>query len=276
MRMTSGRVARGAWREKMPPVGAVFWSRLVLFVLLLIATPTHANDSWSQLQKYYRSPKEPVAVVQKLPQHSAVTSTLAAQDDPWSILQTYYVPFTQEDENRASTNPTARRKVAGFLHDKLATYQTIINDAAQRFNIPPTVLGAVIMVESAGNPNARAESSSAKGLMQTIKSTFAGARAGLKAKGIDIPNDPYNPKASILAGSWYLDRMFHQMERDSGRRFDRNDLVAWRKVAEYYYAGPTHGRKRAGVVIMYAGGKRVVVDKAGYSQKVMKWARVLG
>ena len=82
------------------------------------------------------------------------------------------------------------------------------------------------MVESSGNPKASAKASSAKGLMQTIKSTFAEARSGLKAIKIHIPNDPYSPKASIMAGSWYLDQMFRQMERDSGRSFNRNDLLA--------------------------------------------------
>ncbi len=247
-----------------------------LLLSLLVATPAHADDSWTQLQDFYGSAEKPAVIEKAVPVTPVVSNPLDAQDDPWAIMQIYYVPFTEADEDEALQNPGSSRKVSTFLHQKLSPYQTIINAAAQRFDIPPTVLGAVIMVESGGNPNASAKTSSAKGLMQTIKATFAEARAGLKAKGISIPNDPYSPKASIMAGSWYLDRMFRQMERDSGRRYKRDDLVAWSKVAEYYYAGPTHGRKRAGVVIMYAGGRRVVVDKAGYAQKVMKWARVMG
>jgi soluble lytic murein transglycosylase-like protein len=281
--MMTGYGTRNAERGTLKPyvfIGATSASRMILFllVLMLSAIPAQADNPWMQLQDFYGSgsSEEPDAVIKEAPRRPATRSRVVAQDDPWSILQNFYVPFTQEEEVAASSNPSVRRKVAGQLHDKLAPYQSIINDAAKRFDIPPAVIGAVIMVESSGNPKARAKTSSAKGLMQTIKTTFAEARAGLKTKGIQIPNDPYSPKASIMAGSWYLDHMFRQMERDNDHRFDRNDLAAWRKVAEYYYAGPNHGRKRAGVVIMYAGGKRVVVDKAGYAQKVMKWARVMG
>lgn len=260
-------------RQKASRHGGHSYKVLFTFLLLILAVPAYADNPWTQLQSFYGANQETVLVVKEALQRP---TKITEQDDPWAILQTYYVPFTQEEEAAAANNPSVRRKVAGHLHDKLAPYQSIINDAAQRFDVPPAVIGAVIMVESSGNPKARAKTSSAKGLMQTIKATFAEARTGLKSKGIRISNDPYQPKASIFAGSWYFDKMFQQMERDSGRRYDRDDLATWRKVAEYYYAGPNHGRKRAGVVIIYAGGKRVVVDKAGYAQKVMKWARVMG
>ena len=148
-------------------------------------------------------------------------------------------------------------------------------EASQIFNVPVEVIAAVIMVESSGNPVAAAKTSSAKGLMQTIDATFNSARKKLATQGITIKNNPYDPHASIMAGTWYLDQMFRQVERDRGASLDRNSLNSWRLPAEYYYAGPGHGRRRSPVVIIYSGGRKLRVDKADYSHKVLQWARMV-
>jgi len=132
------------------------------------------------------------------------------------------------------------------------------------------------MVESGGNPHAAAKTSSAKGLMQTIDATFAEARRALAVQGIKIRNDPFKPRASIMAGTWYLDQMYRQVIRDRGEVLQRNSITSWRLPTEYYYAGPGHGRKRSQVVMIYAGGKQIRVDKSGYSSKVLRWAHILG
>lgn len=249
--------------------------KLLLFLCLMLSAPlAYADDAWMQLQSYYGTSSHDVVVYDNEPA-PARKSTRPDVVDTWAVLQDYYVPFTEQEEFSAHTDPHVGRNVSRKLHKALRPYRSLISDASQQFNVPAEVIGAVIMVESSGNPRAKARTSSAKGLMQTIRSTFADARQGLKRHGVQIVNNPYDPHASIMAGSWYLDRMFRQMEKDAGRRFDRRDMSAWRKVAEYYYAGPNHGRKRAGVVIMYAGGRRLVVDKAGYAQKVMRWARLM-
>ena len=56
---------------------------------------------------------------------------------------------------------------------------------------------------------------------------------------------------------------------------DRLNPVAWRYPAQYYYAGPGNGRKAADKVIIYSNGRRVVVDKPAYSEKVMRWASIM-
>ncbi len=248
----------------------------LLFLLLSTVRTVHAADPWTELRDFYGAPKTPAVVFEEDVPVKEPSLDDQEKNDPWAILQGCYIPFTEKDEAAARVDPQARRKVSAHLHERLAPFRSLIAQASSRFNIPPEVLGAIIMVESSGNPRAKAKTSSAKGLMQTIDSTFAEARQGLDRIGLPIHDNPYNPQASILAGSWYLDRMFHQMEQDWGRSFDRNSLAVWQKVAEYYYAGPNHARKREGVVIMYAGGKRVEVDKAGYAQKVMQWALAMG
>jgi hypothetical protein len=79
-----------------------------------------------------------------------------------------------------------------------------------------------------------------------------------------------------MAGSWYLDKMFKAVALD--RKYDfmsRHDIFSWRLPVEYYYAGPNNGRKGQDVVIMYSGGRRVVIEKSAYSKKVLRWARIM-
>ena len=132
------------------------------------------------------------------------------------------------------------------------------------------------MAESGGNPRAQASTSTAKGLMQTIAGTFRDARKDLIAQGILIEDDPFDPHASIIAGAWYLDRMYAQAAVDRNQPdLNRRDIVSWRYPVEYYYAGPGHGRKKKKRVVVYAGGKQVVIDKPAYSRKVLQWAEIM-
>lgn len=70
------------------------------------------------------------------------------------------------------------------------------------------------MAESGADPYAKAKTTSAKGLMQTIASTFEMARNGLADQGIRISDDPFDPESSIIAGAWYLDRMYTKAVKD--------------------------------------------------------------
>jgi len=79
-----------------------------------------------------------------------------------------------------------------------------------------------------------------------------------------------------MAGSWYLNRMYERAKTDGKSRINsRQHFDSWKYPLEYYYAGPENGRKKEDTVIIYAGGKRVVVDKPAYSKKVLKWAKIM-
>jgi soluble lytic murein transglycosylase-like protein len=197
-------------------------------------------------------------------------------EDPWQRLQALYLPFTRQMEKAALKYKSAARTVSKRLHGRLSPYRKMIRAAARTFDIPEAVLGAVIMVESAGNSQAKASTSSAKGLMQTIDSTFYSARQGLAQRGIHIRNSPYDPHASIMAGSWYLDQMYARaMDDHPIPDHRRGDVKSWKKALEYYYAGPYHGRNKEPVVITYTGGRQIVIKKEAYSQKVLQWANLM-
>lgn len=236
-----------------------------LLLITLLQGQADASDPWKTLQDIFKRKPAPTK-----PEKQEST------EDPWAKLRAIYLPFSEETETAALTDPAAGSKVSGYLHRVLRSYEKIINEASQRFNIPREIIGAVIMVESGGDPNAKAKTSTASGLMQTVKGTFQEARKGLRSMEVTIDNNPFNPRSSIIAGSWYLDRMYEQavIDRKKGPG-DRKIISSWRYPVEYYYAGPGNAKKAGGVVIMYAGGRKVVIDKPAYSRKVMRWARIM-
>jgi len=77
-------------------------------------------------------------------------------------------------------------------------FSTFVDEAAQRFGIPPCWIRAVMNVESGGQAR-ELSPKGAMGLMQIMPETWADLRAsyGLGA-------DPYDPHDNILAGAAYL------------------------------------------------------------------------
>ena len=237
----------------------------VFIFMVFIASDVLALDPWGDLQKKYNSKSE-----------TEKTQKKKTEEDPWAKLRAIYLPFTEDDEVSALTSTETAGKVAGYIQKAILPYEKEIKEASEKFNIPKEIIGAVIMVESGGNAKAKAKTSSAKGLMQTIKSTFKEARLSLESYGINIDSDPYNPHSSIMAGSWYLNRMFEKAQNDGKKGVNkRQEINSWRYPLEYYYAGPGNGVKPANIIIIYSGGKRVVIDKPAYSKKVMRWAKIM-
>ncbi len=82
-------------------------------------------------------------------------------------------------------------------------WQTLIAEAAERFEIPPAWLHAVMRVESAGCTHLKGQpitsSAGAMGLMQLMPATWAQYRERLS-----LGDDPHAPKDNILAGTAYL------------------------------------------------------------------------
>lgn len=242
---------------------------LFVFVLLVLPcifhTPVVSADPWKALQQKYEKGCD------------RRETNIQHEKDPWARLRAVYLPFTEAEERAASKHKDSAGKVSRSLHRILEPFAHIIKDTSNKFNVPPEIIGAVIMVESGGDPSAGAETSSAKGLMQTIDSTFREAREDLAMKGVLLPDDPFDPSASITAGTWYLDQMFVRAKAVHGREMgSRDDIMSWRYPLQYYYAGPGNGQKKSDKVIVYAKGKRIIVNKSAYSKKVLKWADILG
>jgi hypothetical protein len=155
----------------------------------------------------------------------------------------------------------------------VSAYGGAIESAARRFDIPPQILVGVILTESGGDPWAVTRLSSAKGLMQTIDTTFEMAWKGLREQGIHIKRTPFHPEASIMAGAWYLDQMYQRAVSDGlADPVRRHDPAAWEKPLEYYYAGPENGAKPGSRVRVCSRGQCRTIDKSAYSAKVLGFA----
>ncbi len=235
----------------------------MLFLMVSFCASHASEDPWSQLRKQYE--KKEIKMVRE-----------KEKQDPWKLLRTVCLPFSISEENKAVADPKVANSFAENFNSRLLQYDTIIEKASNTFDIPQEVIKAVIMAESGGDNYAKAKISSAKGLMQTIDSTFKMARKGLANHGIQIPGNPFDPEASIMAGTWYLDRMYEKCIKD-GKLISNNreDISSWRYPLEYYYAGPLHGAKEKNRIYVFSNGKKRMIDKRAYSKKIQKWAKIL-
>ncbi len=109
-------------------------------------------------------------------------------------------------------------------HDTLSRFDHIINQAAEKYELEPKLIKAVIKHESAGDPRA-VSGKGAKGLMQLIDSTAA--MVGVQ--------DPFNPVQNIMGGAKYLSML---MKRFGG------DL---QKALASYNAGPSMVERYDGI-----------------------------
>ncbi len=77
-----------------------------------------------------------------------------------------------------------------------------VDEAARRFGVPATLLHAVMLVESDGNP-AAVSPKGAMGLMQIMPKTWAELRARYH-----LGADPFDPHDNIVSGAAYLRELF--------------------------------------------------------------------
>lgn len=80
----------------------------------------------------------------------------------------------------------------------ISPFAAPVAEASQRFGIPAAWIEAIVTAESAGDPHALSPKG-AMGLMQLMPATWAAIRDRL-----DLGDDPFDPRANILAGTAYL------------------------------------------------------------------------
>ncbi|MBI3259842.1 MAG: transglycosylase SLT domain-containing protein [Ignavibacteriae bacterium] len=110
------------------------------------------------------------------------------------------------------------------VENRLEKYDSIITAASKKFNVPDSLIKAVITAESAGKHNA-VSSVGAKGLMQLMDGT---------ANGLGVKNS-FDPADNIHGGTKYL----RQMLDEFGGNVD--------KALAAYNAGPGNVKKHGGI-----------------------------
>ncbi len=101
-------------------------------------------------------------------------------------------------KNEVSESPAIKiqKGKAVSREDALLKYDNIINRAAEKYGLQPTLLKSIIKTESAGNPRA-VSAAGAKGLMQLADTTAADM-------GV---NNVFSPHENIEGGAKYLRQM---------------------------------------------------------------------
>lgn len=82
-------------------------------------------------------------------------------------------------------------------------YGSLITQASRQFNLEPSLVKAVIMVESGFDPKAVSKKG-AQGLMQLMPKT---------ATEMDV-DDPHNPEENIFGGTRYLSKLMERFDND--------------------------------------------------------------
>jgi soluble lytic murein transglycosylase-like protein len=103
-------------------------------------------------------------------------------------------------KNGGAANYDLRAK---FKHKKEHLFHPIIIRAANRHDVDPALVKAIIMAESGYNPNAISKKG-AKGLMQLMPSTA-------EALGVE---DVFNPEQNISGGVRYFKRLVNRFDGD--------------------------------------------------------------
>lgn len=138
--------------------------------------------------------------------HRSSNSNISTEGLLWINLKTGTVsgsPSIQSSQSSlAVTNP--KDLTANKTHSTPATaYESLIQEASQKYGVPVSLIKAVIDTESSFNPNA-VSGAGAKGLMQLMDGTAA---------GLGVTN-PFDPAQNVDAGTRYLS---YQLQRFDGQ-----------------------------------------------------------
>ncbi|MCP4112764.1 MAG: transglycosylase SLT domain-containing protein [Desulfobacteraceae bacterium] len=245
----------------------LFFTACIIIIMAGTINAGPLKNMWGELIKKYPPPVPTPEERKKL-----VTAYNALAKAPEKNV--FLEKEVQIDRQERKTVSYPKSRKAGLYQKRLKPYQEMIRIASIRFDVPEAIIGAVIIQESSGNPKAKAKTSSAKGLMQTINATFKFAKGHLRKLGLFI-KDPYLPEDSITAGTWYLSYVFELAKQDYPEYNDRKKIEMWRKALEYYYAGPNWGKDPGPIVYARVKGKEIVIKKAWYARKVLEKAYVL-
>ncbi len=133
-------------------------------------------------------------------------------------------------------------------------YEAIVRGHAHNYDIPPTLLAAVIYTESKFDASARSDAG-AVGLMQLLPDTARGIATRTGGTGF-VVEDLLDPEINVRYGSWYLRHLI-----------DRYDDVRTALAAYHAGQGNVDAWRRQGLGIQFPE-TRAYVDRVLHAQRV--------
>mgnify|MGYP006088328081 CR=1 FL=1 len=128
-------------------------------------------------------------------------------------------------------------------------YNSLIEQTADRHNMDPSLVKAVIFQESNFNANARGKAGE-YGLMQITEGAAKDWERGT-GKSFGSPGSLFRPKLNVEIGTWYLAQGY--------RKWQGHDEVLTLSLA-YYNAGPSRAQEWAD-----AAGEKKIIDTIPFS-----------
>jgi len=115
-------------------------------------------------------------------------------------------------------------------------YRREITASANRFQVDPHLLAALIRVESRFDPHAQS-AAGARGLMQVMPNTAAWIAPQIGLQDFH-PDLLYQPEINLLIGSWYLAHLFQEFNGNltavlAAYNAGRGNVKAWMETGQW-------------------------------------------
>ena len=152
---------------------------------------------------------------------------------------------------------------AQIVEEHPIRYQEIIHDKADKYNLSPAFVAAIMLNESSFRPEATNASTGARGLMQLVSDTAEWVHGKLDDGAAFRFDDMYEPERNAEYGCWYLNYLsglFH------------GDPVL---VASAFHAGQGEVRNWLNTAAYSPDGRTIAVDKIPFGDTRRYVGRVM-